>query len=90
MLLPDDQGAGFGEIYTETAEENRFVDQQFFTDFTNAKITVRAKGELALRGAQIALLVQGTCDGLTSEWALTPSPLTVGVDSGINVKSVPG
>src|SRR6516162_7191043 len=52
------KGPGFGEIYTERAGENRFVDEEFPTDFTNARITLRIKGELEPRGAQLVFLVQ--------------------------------
>ena len=71
------KGPGFGEIYTEVGGENHFVEQGFPTDFTNARITLRLKGELELRGARMVLLVQGTRDGLTSGWALTSSPFPV-------------
>jgi hypothetical protein len=67
--------------FTERAREdggiNRFVEGGFPTDFTNAQVTVRLRGELELRGARLHLLVQGTHDGICSGWVLTGQPLSV-------------
>ena len=67
----------FTELVKETAGPNRFVQGGFPTDFTNAKMTVRVKGELLLRGAQLVLLVQGVVDGKCSGWMLTGQPIEV-------------
>src|SRR5215467_4592452 len=48
-------GAAHNEVYIETAGVNRFLEQKFSTDFTNAKITLRLRGELLTRGAQLVL-----------------------------------
>ena len=46
-----------GEHQREVAGENRFIAGGFPTDFTNAKITLRMRGEIEARGAKLVLLV---------------------------------
>lgn len=70
-------GKAFSDVYMEIAGRNRFVEDGFPTNFTNAKISFRLRGELETRGANLALLVQGTVGELTSGWVLTGQPLTV-------------
>jgi hypothetical protein len=60
--------------------ENRFVQAGFPTDFTDAKLTVRIKGDIDLRGAQICLLIQGTVGKICSGWVLTGQPINVHKD----------
>lgn len=74
------KGPGYGEAYMEAGGTNHFIEQGFPTDFTNARITLRTKGELKTRGSQLVFLIQTTMDGLTSGWALTGSPFTVSED----------
>lgn len=74
------KGPGFSEAYIEAGGTNHFVEQNFSTDFTNARITFRMKGELKARSSQIVFLVQTTINGLTSAWALTGFPLTLNED----------
>jgi hypothetical protein len=66
-----------GEHQREVAGENRFINGGFGTDFTDAKLTVRLKGELIVHDAQLLLLCQGfhreTCTG----WLLTGQPIAV-------------
>jgi len=66
-----------GEHQREVAGANRFIEGRYPTDFTDAKITFRLKGELIQRGADLVLLCQGTANGLTSGWVLTGQPLEV-------------
>ncbi len=73
-------GAGYGEAYIEAGGLNRFIDAGFPTDFRDARLTFRLKGELETRGAELVLLVQGTIKGITSGWVLTGSPLDVTTD----------
>ena len=40
------------------AGPNRFIEGGFPTDFTNARITLRTRGEVDLKGSQLVLLVQ--------------------------------
>lgn len=73
-------GRAHGEAYLDAGGLNRFIEQGFPTDFTDARLTFRLKGELEGRNAHLVLLVQGTVDGLTSGWMLTGSPLSVPED----------
>ncbi|MEO7651171.1 MAG: hypothetical protein ABIZ80_11940 [Bryobacteraceae bacterium] len=73
-------GAAYGELYMETAGQNRYLEAGFPVDYTNARLTFRLKGELEQRGAQLLLLIQGTINGLTSGWLLTGSPIKVTED----------
>ena len=73
-------GPGYGEAYMEAGGNNHFIEQGFPSDFTDARITFRTKGELKTRGSQLVFLVQTTMNGLTSGWALTGSPLSVSED----------
>src|SRR5262245_11547634 len=52
----------FGEHYRETAGQNRFVASRQPLDFTNARFSVRLKGELEPETAKVCLLVQGSAD----------------------------
>jgi hypothetical protein len=57
---------------------NRFIEGGFPTDFTNARLTLRLRGELETRGANLALLVQGYVGDLWSNWVLSGRPFQVG------------
>jgi hypothetical protein len=70
----------FGERFKEVAGPNRFVQGGYPRDFTNARLTLRIKGELELRGAALVLLVQGTGGGMCSGWVLTGQPIQVSPD----------
>lgn len=67
----------FGERHKELAGPNRFVEGGYRGNFTNARVTVRLRGELERRGAQLVLLVQGTVGAICSGWLLTGQPLEV-------------
>ena len=60
-----------GESIREAAGENRFVKAGYPTDFTNARITLRLRGELEAAGTKFSVLIQGSMDGLVSGWVLT-------------------
>ena len=69
-----------GEHHHEVAGPNRYIAGGFGTDFTNAKITLRLKGELVQNGTQLYLLCQGTHDGICTGWILTGQPFEVTAD----------
>ena len=53
---------GFSGVYKEVqaaSGRNRFVEDGFSRDLRNAKLCMRLKGEVNLRGAQLVLLAQG-------------------------------
>jgi len=66
-----------GEAFMDAGGKNHFVQGNHSRRFTNAKVTVRTRGELELRGAQLVLLIQSTVDGLTSPHLLTGQPVNV-------------
>jgi hypothetical protein len=71
----------FGEHQREVAGENRFVRDGFGTrDFTHAQVSLRLKGEVELRGAQLCLLFQSVQDGVCSGWLLTGQPFEITAD----------
>jgi hypothetical protein len=67
----------FGDAMVDIAGRNAFVDGGFPTDFTNARMTVRLKGELEARGAQMVLLAQGSVGTMTSGWFLHGQPFKI-------------
>lgn len=69
-----------GESIREAAGENRFVEAGFPTDFTNARISLRLRGELEAAGTKFSVLIQGSIDGLVSGWVLTGQTFTVTED----------
>lgn len=69
-----------GEYQREVSGENRFVGGGFSTDFTNAQLTLRMKGELLARDTKLYLLCQGVHEGVCTGWLLTGQPLEVTAD----------
>ena len=66
------------------------MNGRFPRDFTNARITLRLKGELEARGARLVLLVQATVQQMTSGWLLSGQPFAVTQDwSEQTVQCVP-
>ena len=60
-----------GESTREAAGENRFVKGGYPTDFTDARISLRLRGEMEAAGTRLSVLLQGSVDGLCSGWVLT-------------------
>jgi hypothetical protein len=60
-----------GESTREAAGENRFVKGGYPTDFTNARILLKLRGEMEAAGTRLSVLLQGSVDGLCSGWVLT-------------------
>jgi hypothetical protein len=70
-------GGAATELYMETAGLNHFINDGYPTDFTNAKLMFRLRGELLSRNAELLLLVQASRQGITSGWLLTGQPIKV-------------
>lgn len=70
------------EHQREVAGEHRFTKGGFPTNFADARITLRLKGELEAKGAQLLLLCQGVHGGICSGWLLTGQPFRVTPDWG--------
>ena len=56
---------------------NRFVDGEYSRDLTNARITVRLRGEVDLRGTRLLLLAQADVPGTRTNFVLTGQPFQV-------------
>ena len=69
-----------GEHQREVSGENHFTRSGFGTDFTNAELTLRLKGEVLARDTQLLLLCQGVHQGICTGWLLTGQPITVTPD----------
>ena len=65
------------EAIKEAGGFNHFIAGGFPTDFTDATMTLRLKGELLIRDAQLVVMVQGMVEGICSGWLLTGQPLQV-------------
>lgn len=66
-----------GEHLYETADRSGFIAGGYPTDFENARVSLRVRGELLLRGASLMLLIQGNVGGLTSGWLYSGRPFPV-------------
>jgi hypothetical protein len=66
-----------GEHQREVSGENHFTKGGFGTDFTNAELTLRLKGELRSLNTQLYLLIQGVHNGICTGWILTGQPINV-------------
>jgi len=80
LLMCLNTRAPSGELLREVGGTNRFAADKFPIDFTNAKITVRARGELEPAGTNVCLLVQGMQDGICSGWVLSGQPINIKSD----------
>jgi len=56
---------------------NRFVEGDFQTDFTNAKVTIRVRGETNLQGAQLLFHAQAKINGKFINQTLIGQPFHV-------------
>lgn len=65
------------EKMTQVAGANRFAAAGFPRDFTNAKMSVRIKGDVKLRGAQLMLLVQGKVGDRWINHVLEKQPIKI-------------
>jgi len=76
---------GFPESILQVSGPNRYVDGGYPTDLRNAQVSVRLRGEVALRGAQLVLLAQGNVseDASRPNWVnqvLAAQPLRITPD----------
>lgn len=62
------------------AGPNRFVERGFPADFTNAKVTVRVRGEVDFKGAGLVLLAQADVPGTRVNSVLTAQPIAITPD----------
>jgi hypothetical protein len=69
-----------GEHQREVEGANRFARERYPTDFANARLTLRLKGEVETRGAQLLLLCQSVQGGICSGWLLSGQPFAITPD----------
>jgi hypothetical protein len=62
------------------ARPHRFVEDGYSRDFTDARLTLRMRGEVDRRGAQLLLLVQADVPGTRTNFALTGQPIPIARD----------
>src|SRR5215213_2353065 len=63
LLYMLNTGGKPGEHQREVQGENQFTAGGYPTDFTNARMTLRLKGDIEAKGAQLLLLCQAVQDG---------------------------
>src|SRR3989304_8162581 len=56
---------------------SRFAEEGWSKNLTNAKVTVRLRGEMDLKGAQLVFHVQAKTDKTTANFALTGQPFRI-------------
>jgi len=61
---------------------NRYISGGFPACMSDARVTVRSRGELYAQGAKVSMLVQGMVDGICSGWVLTADTFDIGEDWG--------
>jgi len=69
-----------GEHQREIAGANRYIEGGFGTNLTNARVTLRLKGELLAQSARLHFLCQGIHIGLCTGWLLTGHSFEVKTD----------
>lgn len=69
--------ANFPQTFKNAGGENHFIAGDFPVDFTNARVTVRLRGEVEMRGAQMVFLAQGRVGDHIVGQLLTGQPFEV-------------
>jgi hypothetical protein len=69
-----------GELVQDVGRPNRFVDEGYDRDLTNARLTVPLRGELEHRGAELVILAQADIPGTRANYVLTGQPFQVTSD----------
>lgn len=71
-------------LYTKSANHNEriggsnnFTRGNYSTDFRNAKVSLRLRGEIDLQGAQMVMLVQSKTAKTTANYVLTGQPFPI-------------
>lgn len=77
MFLSTSQQSAFRDKYIQLGGKNRFIEGRYGTDFRNARVTIRLKGELELHGAQLLLLTQAKINGIWVNYVLTGQPFKI-------------
>jgi hypothetical protein len=65
------------ELVQDAGRPNRFVADGYDRDLTNAQLTVRLRGEVEQRGAELVLLAQADVPGTRANYVLTGQPFRI-------------
>ncbi len=66
--------------YAPLMRDNRFIEGGYSTDLRNARLTVRVKGEVKLKGANFVLHCQSRVGDKAINFVLTGQPITITPD----------
>ena len=77
FILQTTDRPGVTERYARYSGPNRFVASGYPTNFTNAKLTLRLRGQLERRGSQLVLLAQAQIGDVAVNHVLTWQPFRV-------------
>ena len=61
----------------DVASPNRYIEEGKSRDVTTAKVTVRVRGEVDLKGAEVVLLIQADIPGTRANFVLTSQPVRI-------------
>ncbi|MGH2530891.1 MAG: hypothetical protein ACRDJW_01170 [Thermomicrobiales bacterium] len=65
------------DLRPDLCQSNRFVEEGYSRDLTDARVTVRLRGDLEPRGAQLVLLAQIDLPATRANFVLTGQPFQV-------------
>ena len=78
LTLPLPSYEGYArQRYTPLAGPNRFIEGGYSRDFTDAKFSVKVRGELDLKGSQLLLLVQSNVGAIRANYVLSGQPIRI-------------
>ena len=77
FALHTQHGPNFPVHFEEVGGPNRFIEGGFSTNFTNAQVTLRLRGELEQRGSQVVFLAQAKVGNHTIGHLLVGQPFMV-------------
>jgi hypothetical protein len=80
LLYALNTGGRPGEYQREVEGPNRFLAGGYPTNFVGARVSVRLRGEMEMRGTRMYLLCQAQHEGICSGWLLTGRPLEITTD----------
>jgi hypothetical protein len=67
-------------LVLDQGRPNRFVDEGYSRDLKNARLTVRLRGKVEQRGAELVLLAQADIPGTRANYVLTGQPFRIAPD----------
>ena len=65
------------ELVPDEGRPNRFVEGGYRRDFTDARVTIRVRGDVDLRGAEMVLLAQADVPGTRANYVLSGQPFQI-------------